>query len=193
MSILETARICEPLKSHFLMKNFTSTAALCCALALWLTGCKTITDLPVGTHLAENFNPVKFEGSWYQIARVPNKAEAGITSVKTSFLRQPDGRWQVSDIGWKNEYGRWVSRTKVSLNRPETPPGTFLFRFNEPRHVLAIDPTFKHAIVSGSNLKLLWILSRTPDPNPEDVERMLNQAKDMGFPLEEITFLPVQK
>jgi apolipoprotein D and lipocalin family protein len=147
------------LKAHFLMKNFTPTAALCCALALSFTACKTITDLPVGTHLAENFNPAKFEGSWYQIARVPNKAEAGITSVKTSFLQQPDGRWQVSDLGWKNEYGRWVSRTKVSLNRPETPPGTFLFRFNEPRHVLAVDPTFKHAIVSGSNLKLLWILS----------------------------------
>jgi apolipoprotein D and lipocalin family protein len=175
------------------MKNFTSNATLCCALALSCAACKTITDLPVGTHLAENFNPAKFEGNWYQIARVPNQAEAGITSVKTSFLRQADGRWQVSDLGWKNEYGRWVSRTRVSLNRPETPPGTFLFRFSEPRHVLAVDPTFKHAIVSGSNLKLLWILSRTPDPNPEDVERMLNQARDMGFPLEEITFLPVQK
>jgi apolipoprotein D and lipocalin family protein len=175
------------------MKNLTATAALCCALALSMPACKTITELPIGTHLAENFDASKFEGSWYQIARVPNKAEAGITNVKTSYLRQPDGQWQVSDLGWKNEYGRWVSRSKVSLNRPETAPGTFLFRFNEPRHVLALDPTFKYAIVSGSNLKLLWILSRTPDPNPGAVEQMLTQAKDMGFPLEEITFLPVQR
>ena len=175
------------------MKNLPSMAPLLCLLALSMPACKTITDLPIGTHLAENFNASKFEGTWYQIARVPNEAEAGITNVKTSYLRQPDGCWQVSDLGWKNEYGRWVSRTKVSLNRPDTEPGTFLFRFNEPRHVLAIDPTFKYAIVSGSNLKLLWILSRTPDPNPGTVQQMLEQAQDMGFPLEEITFLPVQK
>ncbi len=176
-----------------LMKNLPAMARLLCLLALSMPACKTITDLPIGTHLAENFDASKFEGTWYQIARVPNKAEAGITNVKTSYLRQPDGCWKVSDLGWKNEYGRWVSRTKVSLNRQDTEPGTFLFKFNEPRHVLAIDPTFKYAIVSGSNLKLLWILSRTPEPNAETVQQMLEQAQDMGFPLEEITFLPVQK
>ncbi len=175
------------------MKNLPSMASLLCLLALSMPACKTITDLPIGTHLAENFEPSKFEGTWYQIARVPNKAEAGITNVKTSYVRQPDGRWQVADLGWKNEYGRWVSRTKLSLNRQDTEPGTFLFRFNEPRHVLALDPTFKYAIVSGSNLKLLWILARTPEPNPEAVQLMLEQAQGMGFPLEEITFLPVQK
>ena len=179
--------------SRLPMKNLPSIAHLLCLLALSMPACKTITDLPIGTHLAENFAASKFEGTWYQIARVPNKAEAGITNVKTSYLRQPDGSWQVSDLGWKNEYGRWVSRTKVSLNKPEIAPGTFLFKFNEPRHVLAIDPTFQYAIVSGSNLKLLWILSRTPEPNPEAVQQMLSTAQGMGFPLEEITFLPVQK
>jgi apolipoprotein D and lipocalin family protein len=151
---------------------------------------------PEGTRVAQNFNPALFEGRWFQIARIPNLAEAGTTMCTSNFSQNLDGTWEVFDLAWYNASGRWVGKN-FSTNKPipntvPPAPGSFVFTGVPPRHVLVVDAPHRYALVSGPDHKTLWLLSKEPHPDEGRVHSMLEQAKSLGFAIEQITFLPLR-
>lgn len=152
--------------------------------------------MPEGTRLAANFDPERFEGRWYQIARIPNLAEAGTTMCSSNYSRNVDGTWEVFDMAWHNAAGRWIGKNfTTSKPTPEpTPvrPGNFVFPKAPPRHVLVVDAPHRYALVSGPDHKTLWLLSKEASPDEGRVHSMLEQAKGLGFPIEQVTFLPLR-
>jgi apolipoprotein D and lipocalin family protein len=47
--------------------------------------------------------------------------------------------------------------------------------------VLALDPAYRHAAVGTPDRDYLWILSRTPQMDPDDYEAVLGRVAAMGF------------
>lgn len=152
--------------------------------------------MPEGTHVAANFDPDRFEGRWYQIARIPNLSEAGTTMCSTSYSRNPDGTWEVFDMAWHNAAGRWIGKnlTTSKLLPEPTPvrPGNFVFPKAPPRHVLVVDAPHRYALVSGPDHRTLWLISKDAMPDEGRVHSMLEQAKGLGFPIEQVTFMPLR-
>ena len=48
-------------------------------------------------------------------------------------------------------------------------------------NVVDLDPDYQHALIAGPDTSYLWILSRTPDPPPAVVERLVAKAASLGY------------
>lgn len=170
------------------------------AMALLLGACAVRKVLPpkmpAGTQVAANFDAERFEGRWYQIARIPNPAESGTTMCSSSYTRNPDGTWEVFDMAWNTAEGRWIGKnlttSQLIPKAVPPPPGTFVFKSAPPRHVLVVDSPHQYALVSGPDHRTLWLLSRDARPDEGRVHSMLLQAKHLGFPVEQVSFLPLR-
>ena len=44
-----------------------------------------------------------------------------------------------------------------------------------------VDSDYSIAVVSGGNLRYLWLLARNPHPSTEQIDIMLNEARKLGY------------
>ena len=59
-------------------------------------------------------------------------------------------------------------------------------------HVLALDrsaPGYAYALVAGPSRDYLWILSRAPTLPEETLDRLVERARTLGFPVEELVIV----
>jgi apolipoprotein D and lipocalin family protein len=64
------------------------------------------------------------------------------------------------------------------LNRSWT---DFLWPFSGDYWILDLDPDYKYAVVGEGKRKYLWILSRTPEIDPEIYSQILNRISVQGY------------
>ncbi|MBP6576551.1 MAG: lipocalin family protein [Chryseobacterium sp.] len=141
--------------------------------------------IPEKANAVQNFEPEKYLGKWYEIARFDYRFEKNMNQVTATYSKNTDGTIKVDNKGydyvkkeWKQSIGeaRFVNseneaRLKVSFFKP------FWAGYN----VIALEDDYKHALVVGNNLKYLWILSREKKI-PEDVKnKFLDKAKEIGY------------
>ena len=64
-------------------------------LLLLVAGCGVVTgyrDRDVTIASAALFDPARFPGTWYEIARYPTPFEAGCERTAATYTMRPDGR-----------------------------------------------------------------------------------------------------
>lgn len=173
-----------------LLLTFRHAGALFGALAtLSLGACKT-TPAPKGIETAKNFDPLKFEGTWYEIARNNVADEKGLTHVSSQYRHAADGKWLINTRAWDGSQGAWVGSTHISPKPHKTKPASFLLGHGNPRHVVAVDNEHTIALVCGKQYTDFWILSKSPTPEQSRVERMMLVALNSGFPVKGAFFVP---
>ena len=74
------------------------------AFFLFLTGCVGIPQnvTPVG-----NFKLEKYQGKWYEIARLDHSFERGLTHVTAEYRQRDDGGVNVLNRGYAAKSGTW--------------------------------------------------------------------------------------
>ena len=141
----------------------------------------------------ENLDLDRYLGSWYEIARFPNRFEKkcdrdvmarytattkpGRITVRNE-CRRADGRLTVA-----NGYGRVDGpggRLRVSFFRP----------FWAKYWVLAIDPDYQWSLVGEPKREFLWILSRTPALSAEVIDAIKAKATEQGFDIARLQMTP---
>jgi apolipoprotein D and lipocalin family protein len=64
---------------------------------------------------------------------------------------------------------------------------TFFWPFAGGYHVFALDrQDYGWAVVSGPSRSYLWILARRPDLAPELRNALIERARNLGFPVDEL-------
>ena len=122
------------------------------------------TDVPIASKAL--FEPDRYLGTWYEVARYPVPFEAGCRGVTAEYGPLPDGAISVrntcrdGDGGVKSVIeGRaeiaGPGRLKVSF--PSVPFGAADY------WVLWTDDAYRVAVVGAPNGRSGWILSRTPE------------------------------
>ena len=48
---------------------------------------------------------------------------------------------------------------------------------------------YQYALVAGPNRKYLWILARTPELNQDVLSMLVNKAKQLNFPTDELIYV----
>jgi apolipoprotein D and lipocalin family protein len=162
-----------------------------CIASLFLGACKT-APMPKGIENAKNFDPNKFEGTWYEIARSNNVPEAGLTHVTTHYRRAAKSKWLINTRAWDGVNGIWVGSTHVSTTPPTGSPASFQISRREARHVVIIDNEHTLALVCGERYRDFWIVSKSPTPDQSRVARLMTVALDAGFPVKEAFYVPAR-
>jgi apolipoprotein D and lipocalin family protein len=157
-------------------------------LALAASAC---TGIPKGVAPVDGFDGQRYAGKWFEIMRLDHSFERGLTNVTATYTLRDDGSVGVVNRGFDAKNCRWKEATgrAVFQGAPDVASlsVTFFWPFAGGYHVLALDkPDYGWALVSGPTRDYLWLLARRPDLSPDIRNRLVEQARGLGFPTDEL-------
>lgn len=153
---------------------------------LSLTAAGASAPKPGTLPTAEHVDLARYQGTWFEIARLPlffeNKCVAGVTA---NYTLLPDGKIDVVNRCTKADGKVNVSKGTIALADKAGPPSklkvTFFWPLSGDYWILDLDPDYRWAVVGTPDRENLWILSRSPRIDPSIVDRILTEAKSEGF------------
>lgn len=145
-----------------------------------LSACsKDFDSTPVG-----NFDLSRYLGVWYEVARYNHSFEKGMDNTMAEYILQDDGKVFVLNTGWKD--GKFkLAEGKAKYVDPSGESGalkvSFFWFFYSEYNVMIVDENYQISLVGSKSDNYLWILSRTPVPDPDLLEMVLDEAKSRGY------------
>ena len=162
-----------------------------------LTACLLLsacTGLPEGIEPVKNFEPDRYLGAWYEIARLDHRFERGMSHVTAKYALREDGGIDVINRGYDTHSGEWKLARGRAYPVGDRDEGHLKVSFFGPFYgsyaVFELDrPGYQHAFVAGNSTDYLWLLARTPSVSRELRESFINQAEILGFATEDLIFV----
>ena len=150
------------------------------AAVIPLTACSKDFD----NSTVKEFDLSRYLGVWYEIARYDHSFERGLDNTMAQYILQDDGTVVVLNTGWKN--GKFkLAEGKAKYKDPAGDPGhlrvSFFLFFYSDYNVMMVDENYQISLVGSKAEKYLWILSRTPVPDPDLLRMVLDEAKQRGY------------
>ncbi len=136
----------------------------------------------------------RYMGSWYEIARYDHSFEKDLIGCKANYTLNSDGTIKVLNTGYKKTFDGKYKETEGKARRlDDSQPGklevAFFASFYADYYVFELDSNYTYALVGSEKDKFLWILSRTPQMNPEDLEFVKSRITQRGYSLEELIWV----
>ena len=153
---------------------------------LALAGCRTTRTIPV----VSGFETDKYLGQWYEIARLPNWFERGMSDISAEYSRLPDNSLQVINRGMKNGKKKSVTGKVRQTGKGDTGELEVCFfrPFYASYRIIKLAPDYRYSVVMGDSQEYLWILSRTPHLDPVDLQEIIAFLETHGFPVNKLIF-----
>ena len=131
-----------------------------------------------------SFDLSRYLGTWYEVARFDHSFEKGMDNAMAEYILQDDGTVFVLNSAWKNGMYK-VAEGKAKYPNPTEEPGAlkvsfFLFFYSE-YNVMMVDENYQISLVGSKSDNYLWILSRTPVPDPDLLQMVLDEAEARGY------------
>lgn len=162
--------------------SLISLTLLTAAGIIVFSSCRTV---PKGATVYKPFDKSRYLGKWYEIARFDFKFEKNLNNTTAEYSLNEDGTIRVVNRGFnylKKEWKQAVGKAKFRGDPTEAKlKVSFFGPFYGSYNVIALDDQYMYSLVSGKNLKYLWILSREktiPDKVKQDY---LKIAREIGF------------
>ncbi len=151
------------------------------------------TRPPANVTPVSDFELERYAGRWYEIARTDQRFEKGLIRTQAHYSPNPNGTLEVTNRGFDPVKNQWeevtgkarfigkpaVAAFKVSLFGP----------FYSGYNVVALDPAYQWALVIGSSVDSMWILSRKPYLSDEVRGVLLAKARALGVDEDKIVWV----
>ena len=149
------------------------------------------TDVPIASKAL--FEPERYLGTWYEIARFPVPFEAGCAGVTAEYGALPDGRISVfntcrtldgavrSTITGSAEV---VGPGRLAVSFPSVPFGAADY------WVLWTDDDYRTAVVGAPDGRSGWILNRAPTIPPDRLTAAREVLDFNGYDLSRLVTVP---
>ncbi len=174
------------------MTQFKLTVAI---LMLMLLGMGTSH---AGLELVDRVDLERYQGRWYEVARLPNRFQRQCASNVTADYRlREDGRIDVTNR-CRRENGSYAEADGVARQAdPDGSEAALEVRF-APRwlsflpfvwgdyRVIALDEDYQYAMVGSENRRYLWVLARTPGLSDDRLRGLLEVARAQGFETDDL-------
>jgi apolipoprotein D and lipocalin family protein len=157
-------------------------------LLVILGGC---TGRPDGVEPVRPFDVQRYGGEWFEIMRLDHSFERGLTNVTATYTLRDDGSVGVLNRGFDRERCRWKEADGTAEFQGEKTVAslsvTFFWPFAGGYHVFALDQQdYGWALISGPSRSYIWILARQPDLSVDIRNRLIDQARGLGFPVDDL-------
>ena len=140
----------------------------------------------------EEFDLSRYLGVWYEIARYNHSFECGMDNTMAQYILEDDGMVVVLNTGWKNGEFK-LAEGKAKYPDPEGNPGalrvSFFWFIYSDYNVMMVDKDYQISLVGSKSQKYLWILSRTPVPDPDLLQMVLTEAERRGYDTSELIWV----
>ncbi len=141
----------------------------------------------------------RYSGTWYEIAKLPNRFQKDCLDTKADYKLRPDGKVVVTNSLYsKKRPGKLIEAKGLAKSVDQTNNAklkvTFTpwagFLFSGDYWILALEQDYSHVLVGTPNKENLWILSRSPILGSEKIANLKGRAKKMGFDVEKMIVTP---
>ena len=160
-----------------------------------LTGCST--QPPQGVVVVTPFDVQRYEGKWYEIARLDHRFERGLTDISATYTRQPDGSVQVINRGYDGEDRKWEQAVGKAFFTGDSQRGSLKVSFFGPfyggYHVVALDKDYRWSLVMGPDRDYFWILARDKQLSSVLRQQLLERARQLGIATDKLIWTPQQR
>jgi apolipoprotein D and lipocalin family protein len=125
----------------------------------------------------------RYAGTWYEIARYPNRFQKGCRNTTATYTPMENGDVNVlnrcsTDSGEKTAHGT------AKVVDPQTNARlkvTFFWPFYGDYWIIDLGEDYEYAVVGTPDRKYLWLLSRTPVMDEQLYNDILERIKLQGF------------
>lgn len=165
-----------------------------CSAFLGVLFCGGCAKVPPGASPVTGFALDRYLGTWYEVARLDHSFERGLTQVNATYSLNADGTVRVLNRGYdpaKQEWREAIGKAKF-VGDPQVGQlkVSFFGPFYGGYNILALDPEYGYSLVCGPSLKYLWLLSRERQLPPDVQARLIEQARGLGFPVDQLILVP---
>ncbi|HEX6361732.1 MAG TPA: lipocalin family protein [Albitalea sp.] len=144
----------------------------------------------------------RYAGTWYEIARLPNRGQARCAADATTMVWPVDERSlklvrecrdgadrPVFTVGEAVADPADRSGARFSLTHRPSLPGWWP-RASESHWVVLLDDEYRYAVVSDPARRSLWILSRTPRLAPDTYASIVGELRERRYPVDRLVPTP---
>lgn len=148
------------------------------------------TRPPANVTPVTDFELDRYLGRWYEIARLDHPFERGLSRVTADYSLNTNGTVKVLNRGYNAQKQTWNSAEGKAKFRGDSTIGSLKVSFFGPfyggYHIIDLDPAYTRALVAGPSTDYLWILARSPKLDEQTYQQLVERAKALGFPTEEL-------
>jgi apolipoprotein D and lipocalin family protein len=160
-------------------------------LVLLLAGCVGIPD---NVRPVNNFKVEKYLGKWYEIARLDQSFERGLTNITADYSLRNDGGLKVINRGYSASENKWKEAEGKAYFVGDPKQAYLKVSFFEPFYgsyiVFELDHTnYQYALVSGPDKSYFWILARQPKMKDDIKKVLIAKAASLGFETDKLIFV----
>ena len=169
-------------------------ALLLISSLLWTAiGC--VAPPPEGLEPVSEFEPERYLGTWYEIARLDNPMEQGLSHVTCEYAScSCSGKMIITNRAWNQNARKWqIARgfaEYLASDRTASMKVTFNWPVFSPYYIIDLDQEFyTWALVTSDSYDSLWILARKPEIRDELLGELLAKAEQWGFETDKLVFV----
>jgi apolipoprotein D and lipocalin family protein len=136
----------------------------------------------------------RYMGTWHVIANIPNFLERGKLATADEYHLRKNG-----DIAITYHFRKGFDRTPDAWHGKGWLPDPgdaahwkvrIIWPFTSDYLILALDPDYRYVMVGVPSRDLLWIMARERSMPPAIYRRYVEQARRMGFPVDQLRKVP---
>ena len=171
-------------------KNNSIHKAVAILFCVFISSC---TGVPAGIVPVTGFDLDSYLGTWYEIARLDNRFEAGMSQVTANYSMNPDGSVRVVNRGFVDNSQSWEEAVGIASFVENPNSGHLKVSFFGPFYssyvVFKLTPDYSLSYVTGNDRNYLWLLSRTPQVDESSKTAFIAEVRELGFAYEDILWV----
>jgi len=128
----------------------------------------------------------RYAGTWYEIARFPNRFQEGCVGTSATYTLREDGKIGVLNQCRKGTLEGEISSVKgkawvVDKKTNAKLKVSFFWPFSGDYWIIDLGENYEYAVVGHPERKYLWILSRTPEMEETLYNRILEKLRRQSY------------
>jgi len=150
-------------------------------------------------HVVDEVDLERYAGTWYEIARLPNRFQnrcaSDVTATYTILdndqikvvnrCRKSDGTF-IEAEGRARRAGKNEPNSKLKVRFAPRILSFLPFVWGD-YWIIQLDPDYRYAVVGDPGRKYLWVLARDPEMEDAMLEEILHRTSEQGYNVTEVT------
>ena len=137
----------------------------------------------------------RYTGTWFEIARYPNRFQKGCVGTTAQYTLRDDGRIDVLNQCRENTLDGKLMSAKgtakvVDVKTNAKLKVTFFWPFYGHYWIIDLGEHYEYAVVGHPDRKYLWILSRTPTMEEDLYNEILGRIKQQSYDVSKLIKTP---
>jgi apolipoprotein D and lipocalin family protein len=144
--------------------------------------------------VAQNVDLSRFQGKWYEIARLPRTTQTDCHGTTAFYTENPDGTLDlVNQCNVGGPSGPLSTVSMIASVPNAAQPAKLALTvggFSGDYWILEVGPSYEYAVVGHPSREYLWILSRAPTLDAPTMQGIVARAQGQQFDTSRLEYTP---